>query len=354
MAPTKVLVTGVTGFIGGTILSQLLSSDNSTTRGLQISVLTRDDERAEYFSSNNLTVHTILNLDDTLAITAAASENDIVIHAASGYHVASARALIEGLGKRKLQNPTAAVYYIHTSGTSNLADRPISQAYVEHRTFSDYDEDIYTYLRRLEEAEQYPQRTTDLAVVDTGKKVGVSTTIIMSPTIYGLGSGRFNRLTIQYPLQMRAAFKEGCAGYVGSGTGIWDFVHITDLAALYEIVLLDWIEAGGRVPIGERGFMFSGTGTFTWKDVAERIAKAGFEMGALESADTRSMSLPEAAIKWVDGNEQLCELGFASNAKTSADLALKLGWQPKKTRKDWEQSFLVEMEEVLEKEKRLT
>jgi hypothetical protein len=55
---------------------------------------------------------------------------------------------------------------------------------------------MYDYLKKREGIETYAQRTTDVAVVETGKKEGVPTTIIMSPTIYGIGSGKFNRLTI--------------------------------------------------------------------------------------------------------------------------------------------------------------
>ncbi|KAF2092780.1 NAD(P)-binding protein [Rhizodiscina lignyota] len=342
MAPTKVLVTGVTGFIGGTILSHLISSQNPTTKNLQISVLTRNDDRAKSFSSANLKVYLIRDLDDTAAITAAASENDIVIHTASGYHTGSAEALTKGLGIRKQQNPNAEVYYIHTSGTSNLADRPISKTYLESRTFSDKDPDVYAYLQKREATEAYPQRTTDIAVVETGKKEGVPTTIIMSPAIYGL-----------VPHPMKSALKEGKAEYVGDGKGVWDFVHVLDLAPLYEIVLLDWVEGRRRVPAGERAILFSGTGSFAWKDVAERISKAGVELGNLKDAETRSVSLAEAARKWVGGDEQLCEPGFASNSRTKAEIGKELGWKPTKTREDWEGSFLDEFREVVKKAEKL-
>ncbi|EXJ80935.1 hypothetical protein A1O3_07223 [Capronia epimyces CBS 606.96] len=357
MAPTHVLITGVTGYIGGTILSYLLSSENASVKDLKLSVLTRNDDRAKSFSSANLKVYTMRDLDDAAAITAAAAENDIVIHTASGYHAGSAVALIEGLARRKRQlelesNANANVYYIHTSGTSNLADRPISKTYLEPRTFSDKDPDIdiYAYLKKRNEIEPYSQRTSDLAVVETGLREGVPTTIIMSPTIYGLGSGQFNRLSIQYPAQMRAAARQGRAEYVGGGKGVWDFVHVLDLAVLYELVLLDRVEGRRIVPVGAQGFMFSATGTFTWREVAENIAKAGFELGKWSDAETRSVSLSEAAAKWVAGDEQLCELGYASNSRTRADIARELGWRPKRTKEDWAQSFRDEFEEVLKKE----
>ncbi|KAL7894373.1 hypothetical protein HDV63DRAFT_161138 [Trichoderma sp. SZMC 28014] len=344
---TKVLITGVTGYIGGSILSHLQSSANQVIRELEISVLVRNDTRAEYFSSIGLNVYCVQDLDDLDAIKSAASEHDVVIHAASGYHTASARALIQGLGMRKRLKNDADLYYIHTSGTSNLADRPISQTYAESRTFSDNDSDIYDYLKKREGIERYAQRTTDLVVVETGKVKDVPTTIIMSPTIYGVGSGKFNRITIQYPLQMKAAIASGRAEYVGDGKGVWDFVHILDLAQLYEIVLLDRIQGQRAIPVGKKGFIFSGTGTFAWKDVAQWIAKAGVKFGQLTDAETKSISLEEAAGKWVRGDTQLCELGFASNARTRAEIGKELGWKPTKTRADWEQSFFEEFDEIL-------
>ena len=347
MATTKVLVSGATGYVGGSVLSHLLSSTKQATRRVEISVVIRNDKRAEYFTSLGLKVYPIKDLDDSEALKAAASENDVVIHTASGYHTLSATALIEGLGLRKKRNPDAEVYFIQTSGTSNLADRPITRTFTESRDFSDEDPDIYEYLKRREAIEQYGQRTTDLAVVETGKKENVPTTIIMSPTIYGLGSGKFHRLTIQYPLQMRAALSEGKASFVGDGQGKWDFVHVLDLAELYEVVLLDWIEGRRLAPVGEKGIIFSATGSFTWKEVAERIAQVGGQLGVLEDTEPKSTSLEHAAKIWVGGDEQLCELGFASTASTKAVIGPKLGWAPTRTREDWENSIREEFEEVL-------
>lgn len=349
MAPIKVLITGVTGYIGGSILSSLLSSTNQPIKDLEIAVLTRNDNRAESFVADGLKVYTIKDLDDTDAIKAAASECDVVIHAASGYHTASAKALIEGLGMRRKQKPDAELYYIHTTGTSNLADHPITKTYIESRRFSDKDSDIYEYLKKRESMEAYAQRTTDLTVVETGKKEGVPTTLIMSPTIYGVGLGKFNRLTIQYPLQIKGALAGGQPAYVGDGAGVWDYVHIQDLVQLYELVLLNWVQGRKGFPTGEKGIIFSATGSFTWKEVAERIAKAGVKFGKFANTETKSISLEEAAEKWTGGDKQLCELGFASNSRTKAEIGKELGWAPKKTRADWEQSFYEEFEEVLKK-----
>lgn len=108
MAPTDVFITGVTGYVGGTILSHLLSSSNPTTKELRISVLTRNDDRAKYFSSANLKAYKIESLDDIADITAAVSENDIVIHTASGFHLSSAKALIKGIPAYFCKNNTSS------------------------------------------------------------------------------------------------------------------------------------------------------------------------------------------------------------------------------------------------------
>ncbi|KAF2964889.1 hypothetical protein GQX73_g8712 [Xylaria multiplex] len=348
MAPTKVLLTGVTGYIGGSILSHLLRNSQNN-QDLEISVLTRNDDRAKVFSSNNLKVFTIRDLDDVEAIRAASSQNDVVIHNASGFHSASAIALIEGLGIRKRQDPNAKVYYIHTSGTSNLSDRPITKTYSESRIFSDKDGDIFTYLKMRDNLEPYAQRATDITVIETGKKENVPTTIIMSPTIYGIGSGKYNRFSIQYPVQIKSAIQEGRAEYIGDGEGVWNFVHILDLVELYKLVLIDWVQQKRTVPVGEQGIIFSATGSVSWKEVAQGIGKAGAEIGQLQDGEAKSIGLKEAAQKWAGGNEQLCELAWASNAKTRADIAKELGWKPSKTKEEWKQSFVPEFQGLLAK-----
>ena len=170
---------------------------------------------------------------------------------------------------------------------------------------------MYSYLQTREAGEQYPQRSTDLVVVETGLKVGVQTYIIMSPTIYGLGAGHFNKLSIQIPALMRSALKTGQSEVIGDGSGVWDHVHIADLAPLYELLLIAVVEGKGA-PSGQKGIFFSGTGRFSWLELARGIGKAGFERGALRSAEVRSITLDEAAEKWAGGSIQLAELGFAS------------------------------------------
>jgi nucleoside-diphosphate-sugar epimerase len=147
--------------------------------------------------------------------------------------------------------------------------------------------------------------------VETGKEVGVKTTVIMSPTIYGVGTGLFNKLSIQVPNIMRVALKEGQVDVVGEGKGVWDFVHIEDLARLYQLVL-EKIVKGEGVPSGEMGFLFSAAGRYTWLELSRGVAAALFKLGAIATDQVRSMTIEEAAERWAGGVKLYAELGYAS------------------------------------------
>ena len=161
------------------------------------------------------------------------------------------------------------------------------------------------------EKQLYGQRQTDIAVVETGLKVGVKTYIIMSPLIYGIGTGHFNQQSIQEPLMIKAAFNTKQVEVIGSGKASWDHVHIVDLAKLYEIVVQKLL-AGEDLPSGEKGIYFSANGHQTWLEIAEGLADALFTLGVSKTKEVKSISLEEAAEKWVGGDTLLAELGFAS------------------------------------------
>jgi nucleoside-diphosphate-sugar epimerase len=162
-----------------------------------------------------------------------------------------------------------------------------------------------------ESREQYAQRTTDLVAIDTGLEQDVRTYLIMSPTIYGLGTGLFNQKSIQLPTILRTAIKKGHVDVVGDGTGAWDAVHVQDLAPLYELLLAKVLE-GEDVPSGKRGIFFSETGDYTWMQMAQGLADELQRQGVLQSNEVKHLSLKEAAEQWGNGSVQYAELGFAS------------------------------------------
>lgn len=202
---------------------------------------------------------------------------------------------------------------IQTSGTSSIANRPVTKLYLdadEPREFSD-KEDVIGYELEREKVEEYGQRTTDLAVVAAGETAGVPTYILMSPTIYGKGTGAFNKQSIQIPFLMKLAMKKGFAEYIGEGAGVWDHAHIDDTAALYDVILGKLLD-GQSLPSGRRGLYFASCGRSSWKQVSEHVAKAGFQLGVLKEDVPRSGDLEEMTQYNPSKSVQYVELGTAS------------------------------------------
>ncbi|KAL9057873.1 MAG: hypothetical protein Q9162_002103 [Coniocarpon cinnabarinum] len=347
--PTKVLVVGASGYIGGTVFSSILTSPSTAIQQCAFSVLLRNPAQHDYFKSKHANIIPFSDLEDTDTIRTAAAEHDVVVNCSTGFATNAARALIQGLGERK-RSTGHAVRYMHTSGTSNLGDRPVSKKYVEPRyvegrSFLD-TEDIDSYMRMREEKEQYPQRSTDVVVIDTGLKEQVPTYIIMPPTIWGKGSGAFNKRSIQIPSLCKAALKNGYSVCIGKGGGQMDHVHVQDLAQVYENLLIALLEGNPeKFPSGRQGIYFAETGPHTWRDVAEGIAQAGVELGAFKERELKEVELEEAG-KLLGGNTEVgqqVELQFALSTRTKTVKARAL-WEPQFTREDFLGSFRDEME----------
>lgn len=344
MADIKVLLIGATGYIGGAILTQLLQSKIANIKRIQLTVLIRKETQAALLRQHGVEAIIFSGLEDLSLLERVASEHDMVVNTASTFHTASDKAMIKGLGERKKQTKQP-VHFIHTSGTESVADLPISKTYVDNRKHSDEDH-IYSYLKKREEVGPSPQRTTDVQVIETGLQEDVKTYILMSPTIFGLGTGLFNKLSIQVPFFIRGAIEAKHAQVIAEGSSVWSDIHIDDLTNMYEL-LISQILSGEAIQSGTQGIYFTETGEHSWLEVSKAVAKAGRELGILDTEEIQRLSLEEAADKWVDGNQVFTELGFASNSRTKSDRFKRLGWTPKVDLGDIQTACLNEFKAVL-------
>ncbi|KAL4861773.1 hypothetical protein BDV12DRAFT_207785 [Aspergillus spectabilis] len=350
-ADAKILLTGATGYIGGSILTALLQSFDSSVQSNPITCLLRGVDRAALLTSTyGERVKPVLynGLDDLETTTAVAAQHDVIINTTLGFHSASTKALLRGLAQRKNQT-RRDVWLIHTSGTSNIGDKPITKP-VALKEFDDRVDDVYTHEKALEAAEPYAQRTTELGVIDSGLELGVKTLVIMSPIIYGNGAGLFNRVSI-HTQYMKAMLEIGHAVVVGDGSGVWDHVHIEDLADLYRLVVLNILERGGEaLPTGKKGIIFSANGRHSWLEYSQLVADACYERGLLSERKVTFLTLEEAAATLIPrlgfaskvfDKEQLklAAEAFCCNEMTVANVARSIGWNPVKGDEAWKQSF---------------
>lgn len=133
------------GFIGGTILSQLLASRPSD---FHIKVLTRRQEQADQLKAQGIHETILGSLDDTDLIASHAKTADVVIHAATADHAPSALAVADGLKQRDTSRGRAI--FIHTSGNDELVGAGKPGMSKEDRKVSDawQDEEIEKRMRK--------------------------------------------------------------------------------------------------------------------------------------------------------------------------------------------------------------
>lgn len=199
--------------------------------------------------------------DDSELLESVARESDVVIHTAdSSDHLPSTESLLRGLSKR-FEATGKAPLYLHTSGTGVLADKARGGA-LSSKIYSDDNESIDTL------ADTQPHRNVDLAVKKAGLGGKVRCHIVIPPIIYGISKGPFKRDTFFLAPGIRAAIKDGKAGYVGSGAPRWNTVHVDDLAEFYLLLL----QKAGDERWG--GYYFAETGNVSFKEIAEAAAKA--------------------------------------------------------------------------------
>ncbi|KAH7002285.1 hypothetical protein EDB80DRAFT_720351 [Ilyonectria destructans] len=346
MAQLKVLLTGATGYIGGSVLSTLLASSNPLIQDLSITALVRKQQQADVLEVRGVKPVVFRDLDDVEHLTSVASEHDVVIHTASGFHLGSALALISGLGARKKETG-AGVHYIHTSGTWNFADSSPASQGTSPADISDKS-DLYAVLKQLEAQTPFSQRTTLLEVVSASEREGVNAYILMPPDIYGPGTGLFNQHTMQLFDFVKGALDAGRAEYVGSSSGGAGHVHVEDLAALYEMIL-GRVLAGEDVPAGRDGLIFTETGYHHWLDVSKMINDVGTRSGLWTTTEPIPITVEDAAKKWMGGDLEALKNSFCLRNRTIPQLALELGWKPQKTEDDWqnwiEQTFEMALED---------
>jgi nucleoside-diphosphate-sugar epimerase len=323
---------------GGSLLTYFLDSSVSSIKHAHYSVLLRDASQRSLFTPLGVVPVVLQTPDDLYELRKIASCFDIVINSAYTFLTEHAKALVLGLGDRRKAKPKGPVpRIIHTSGTSNLADRPhsvparVEKLRIPHE-FTDLESsEVYETEKRLEAEEQYAQRTTELAVIDTGVEVGIKTHVIMSPTIYGPGIGPGNKLSMQIPLLIRCVMQKGYLAIVGEGREEWSRIHIQDLLDLYTILLTRILD-NKAVPSGKEGILFSETTRTSWRDLAQLVLTTGMKLGKLPTdAQIKNMDLQEAIASWglPEQAAGIAELGFASNSRTKAERAREWGWQPK-------------------------
>ena len=265
----NILLTGATGYIGGSVLRA------AAARGLTVTRLVRPGRPA---GPGTITA----DLADLPALRAAAARADAVIHAAASddpafapVNAAAIGALLDGLGRRGA--------FAMQGGSMVFGDTGPEPV--------------------MPDAFAPPPPLAGRATLDQGvldRADGVATSIVYGSLIYGHGGGAIPSV------MAAAASRLGHVAVPGTGAQVWSVAHVDDVGAL----MVDAALAGASGPL------FPAAAHLSMSDIAGGLAHA---MGiAAEPAD------PEAATQAYG----FFGAALALNQSFRADTARATGWQP--------------------------
>ncbi|KAG0340643.1 hypothetical protein BG004_006340 [Podila humilis] len=334
---TRVFVTGITGYVGGTFLNLWLA-DPSTLKNYSIRALVRSATKAEQ-DIRPLGVEPVIgSLDDLDLITHESAAADVVLNFADADHLPSIKAILEGLSEPRTSPARARPILIHTSGTGVICD----SAYGAYASKDIYHDNNITQLGAL--AVTQPHRRIDLEVLSPSLVGHVDTYIVAPPMIFGFGTGPGNQTSIQIPMQVRHSLRNKQALQTGDGLNIWSKVHVVDLARFY-ILLLERslkepqtkeaaqlaVDGFGNtlatLPKNQDGYWFVEDGEFAWGSVAQSIAEALAKEGINTTGTVRATAPEDEEAVW--GKNVFPGAYIGANSRSRAVKAGEfLGWLP--------------------------
>ncbi|KIW15124.1 hypothetical protein PV08_07911 [Exophiala spinifera] len=318
-----VFLTGVTGFVGGTILATL----SERHPDVRIKALVRQEADAKELQAvypNFTPVMGTLSSLSLLASTAASA--DFVIHAA-GDNVEAVGAMIEGLALSSgsataTQTPTPRL--ISLTGPRSLIDLSIPITGVA-RSDSKIWSDIADAHAILDLPSHRMHAGTDQAIVKHSLARGVGTILVSPGQLWGQGKAHLKKES-NSAMYYATAKSRGRAFVIGDGSIEWSWVSIGDLGAavvfLLEQAILNGPEARQRLGINKEGYYFVQTGDVSLRKRADAVSQR-LRLGEVESIsiDTAAKIHPFGPIMWGCGE------------RTRADKLAELGWKPKEL--DW-------------------
>lgn len=325
------LILGVSGYVGGSLLTRLVKRyPNARFVGLVRSESAIPAIRTAGCHEVIQGTHT-----ESEKIRAAARQADLVLNIADCDDVGLMKATLEGQ-KLRFQEKGKRPVLIHTSGTGMIMEKAHGEFNAE---FADnpYDDAVEEHIKTRIRPE-YIHRDVDDLVFAADEEGYVDGRIIAPAVIYGLPTGPLPRESRPIPIIVDMALKAKQAVKVGDGTATWDNLHIEDLLDLYELLIeatLDPDAQAAKVSPYSK-FYFAVAEQHTWGELTELVAKALHELGALPSAEVKSVTLEEAAQIHPWGP------GVGTNCFAIASRAKELGWKPKHL--NWRQDVAADVE----------
>lgn len=301
----KVLLFGATGYLGGTLLTELERTDL-----YDVTSIVRAEREGVLKDRNTKLL--VASHDEHAKIEDASAEADIAINAATSDDLELTKAINRGLAKGRSAQSRKGVL-VHISGTQLIESKPTGKL-----------EDVAKYNDQdISEIEGIPDsalhRLIDLEVARADRAGEITASIICPGVIFGRGSGPYKTISSPFPNLVQTALKNKRVTYAGDGTNIWAHVHVQDVVDLMLRSIKHNLEASE--PAGFARFYFAEHGEHEKLDFCTKMAPILHAKGAIEDATPVSVP-PDSpqAPSWPNRTTSRC---YANRART------ELGWEPR-------------------------
>ncbi|KAF8440498.1 hypothetical protein L210DRAFT_982316 [Boletus edulis BED1] len=315
MTPFNILLTGPTGYIGGSVLSALLRHPRLDE--FNITVLVQPEVEPSRFGAVRHVVPVVGTHDDYTLLKRLASQADVVISCADADDLTAAKAILGGLKQRHHDSATVPIL-IHTSGMAVLIDDARGD-YVSDRINSDLN------IHQLESLPHtQPYREVDAAITDASEEGYVKTCIIVPGLVYGIAQTRLVSLgQDSRSQQIRAIVDAGIdrrqGGVIGKGLNVWSHVHIEDLVCLY-MHIFDAAICSCRLYVGRNGIYFAESGECDLGEIFQVVAK---ELSARGCGTSRPTVFTRAEMEKYTFTRMM-----GANAHARGERSRSIGWKP--------------------------
>ncbi|KAF2492336.1 NAD(P)-binding protein [Lophium mytilinum] len=329
---SNIFLTGVTGYIGGTVLDTLVTTHPEYS--LTVLLRTVPNEFHERYPDVKIVKGTY---DDFETIASAASQNNVVVLTLSkdsgdSDHEGSIKAIIAGLVRRSSKS-----FLVHLSGTGIIADwqDPTYMGKLNPKVWSDiFDIDAITSL-----PDSALHRNVDKIIQSAAvaHEDILKTAIVCPPDIYGTGRGLVRTRSVYMPVFLEESVKLGATFYAGNGTNTRSWVHIEDLMIIYLELVEAAVTGGGKAEWGLQGYYFAATHEAAQLDIAKAAGSILHERGILKTEEPRKVTSEQVntMMKQFD-YPGIATYMFASNSRSTADRAKKLFGYEAKASTFWE------------------